>query len=235
MSSLAAYVMPTTMIAKTPSKGAKLRVTDKKRKKDSISNDPIIKEAEKRIAAINVEHAKLNEKISKRARLLVQKTAIDVISQQKWLIHGVDMYRKDLKHFQLSLSVAYQSSDNNQVVWPNQPQQSLSSTYYANKAVVKLDNQSHFQETFSMISSQMDRYNIGQFVFDEAYLTINYDSLTISAQGEDCQELVFALIKKLKLKIDYVSYIKTTELAEAEIAARKQLIDDLSSTVLFEV
>lgn len=89
--------------------------------------------------------------------------------------------------------------------------------------------------TLGILSSQLDRYNVGQFIIDDACLSLNYDTMTISASGANCQELVFALVKKLKLKIDYVSYLKTTEYAESEIAARKKLIDDLSSTVLFEI
>jgi len=85
-------------ILKTPST-TKLQSLKKSRqsKRDPfcIESDKIIKDAEKRILQINREHTKLSEKIGDRARILLKKSAIEIISNQKWIIHGVDLYRKD--------------------------------------------------------------------------------------------------------------------------------------------
>lgn len=206
-----AYGMKQAKLTSTAllNKPSTIRLQNLKKSKQSkrdpfcIENDKIIKDAEKRILEINREHTKLSEKIGARARILLKKSAIEIISNQKWLIHGVDLYRKDESRFLLSLSAAY---DDDEVA-----------------------------RSPGILSSQLDRYNVGQFIIDDICLSLNYDTMTISASGANCQELVFELVKKLKLKIDYVSYLKTTEYAESEIAARKKLIDDLSSTVLFEI
>lgn len=226
-------------ISKSPAVSKQLTVSKKRQvKKDPLRNDPTIKEAENRIAAINAELMKLNEKIVKRARSLLQRHAIELISNQKWLIHGVDLYRKDELRFQLSLSAVYRGDDVQ--AYPSNAKPillpaTISKTLKKKAKMVFKEKADQDCDDLEILSSKMDQYNIGHFVIDDAYLSVNYDTLTISAQGEGCQGAVFALVKKLKLKIDYVSYLKTTEYAESEIAARKKLIDDLSSTVLFEI
>lgn len=181
-----------------------LKVSDRpKRSKDLIAQDPIVKEANKRIAAINREHTRLNEKIAKRAKVLLQKSFLEAISRQRWLIHGVDMYRKDIEHFQLTLSACWDKS----------------------KPKVALDD----------LVQLSDKYCVGPIEIDGAAISVGYDCLVISAGGDDCQNKVFSVAKTLRLKIDYASYIKTTEAAETEIAARKKLIDDLSTEILFAI
>jgi hypothetical protein len=219
----------------------------------ALSNDKVIKEANKRIAAIEKEKLALTKKIAKRANDTLLKIALEIIDNTKLAIHGVDTYRKDKSFFQLSFSVVHEIQESGAPMILKKGRSLGATTMIApsgtgimvSKAIKKLRTNNGCEDlrlpplrnlvSLSDISYGMECYGISQFEIDDCYMSFGYDTITLSSSGDKSKDLVFALAKKLRLKIDYASYVRSTEFAEAEIAARKQLIEHLSDTILFQM